>query len=62
MRPVTTCTPALLAMIAADWSAAELRAAIACLIEVLDARDDDPGSCDGVRTWRLAGGTAPPQG
>ena len=59
MRPVTTCTPALLAMIAADWSAPELRAAIACLIEQLDARPD-PEPCDGTLMRRLAGLPMPP--
>ncbi len=59
MRPVATCTPALLAMIATDWSAAELRAVITCLIELLDARPD-PDPCDGTLMRRLAGRSAPP--
>lgn len=55
MRPVVTLTPALLAMIAADWSAPELRAAIAVLIEELDARVDDV-PCDGTVMRRIASG------
>ena len=52
MRPVTLITPSLLAMLATRWSGPELRAAIALLIEELDARAEGEPD-DGVAMRRV---------